>query len=94
LDETIGGDSGEAKAIAIASYRRVVEDGPEIWSSESAVEYSEHGEEYSDSEMYTTDMIDETSEPVLAGAMMTQEQAELVRNEGRAEGQRTVSGAG
>jgi hypothetical protein len=38
----------EGKAIAVAGYCRVLEDGPEICSSESAAEYSEHGEEYSD----------------------------------------------
>jgi hypothetical protein len=41
----------EAKTIAVAGDRRVLEDGPERLSSESAEEYSERGEESSDSDL-------------------------------------------
>jgi hypothetical protein len=33
--------------IAVEGYRRVLEDGPEICTSESSAEYSDHGEETS-----------------------------------------------
>jgi hypothetical protein len=47
----------EAKAIAVPWHRRVLEDGPEAFTSESAAECSEHGEEYPDSDMYAPDMM-------------------------------------
>jgi hypothetical protein len=50
----------EAKSIAVAGHRRVLEDGTEICSSKSATEYSEHGEQYLDSDMYAPDMLDES----------------------------------
>jgi hypothetical protein len=58
-------------------------------SSESAAEYSKHEEEYSDSDMYTRDMLDEKDKPIL-----TTEQANWLRKSGRAGGQDTVSGTG
>jgi hypothetical protein len=47
----------EAETMAVAGCRRVLEDGPEMCSSESAAEYSERGEEYSGSDIYTPDMM-------------------------------------
>jgi hypothetical protein len=44
-----------AKSIAITGCRRVLEDGPEVCTSESA-ERREHREEHSDSDMYTADI--------------------------------------
>jgi hypothetical protein len=81
-----------ARSIAVAGYRRVLEDGHEICSSESSAEYSDHGEELSDA--YVGDMFEENGKPVLARAVMTTEQAERIRNRGRAGGPVTVSGAG
>jgi hypothetical protein len=50
--------------------------------------------DYSDSEMYTTDMLDEEGKPVLARATMSTEQANQLRKSGMAGGQDTPSGAG
>jgi hypothetical protein len=61
----------EAESTAVAGHRRVWEDGPEMCSSESAAEYSEHGEEYSDSDMCRPDMLDDYGKPVLGRATMT-----------------------
>jgi hypothetical protein len=79
----------EAKTIAVARYRRVLEDSPEISSSEDAAEYSEYGKEYSD--MRTADMRGEDGKPILARATMTTEQANRSRQQG---GQGTMSGTG
>jgi hypothetical protein len=81
----------EAKTIAMAGYRRVLEDGQEVRSSESAAWDSEHGEEYSDLDMYTLDMLDENGKPVLGRATMTTEQANRLRKQGKEGGQDTVS---
>jgi hypothetical protein len=82
----------EAKTIAVAGYRRVLEDGPEFCSSETSVEYSDHGDELTG--MYAPDLLDEHGKPVLARATLTTEQANVLRNEGMAGGLGTVSGAG
>jgi hypothetical protein len=84
----------EAKTIAVAGHRRVLEDGREMCSSESAAEYSERGEGDSDSDMYTADMMNEKGKPVLARAVITTGQAERLRNQGMAGGLATVSGVG
>jgi hypothetical protein len=76
----------EVKAIAVAGYRPVLEDGPDVCDSESESEYSDHGEQWFASEMYTPDMLDEQCKPVLACATMTSEQADLLRNKGKAGG--------
>jgi hypothetical protein len=60
---------------------------------ESGAEYSEHGEEYSDSDIDTPDMLDGNGKPILSKAMMTTEHADRLRRHGSAEGSDTVSGA-
>jgi hypothetical protein len=82
----------EAKAIAVARYQQVLEDGPEVCSSESEAEYSDHGEQWLASDIYTPDMLDENGNPILARATMTTEQANLLRNKGTAGSQATVPG--
>jgi hypothetical protein len=83
----------KAIAIAIAGYRRVLEDGIEICPSESASEHSEQGEQYSDSEMCTTDVLGDDGDPVLAKTTLTTEQANCLCNQGRAGGNGPVSRA-
>jgi hypothetical protein len=46
-----------------------------VCDSESDAEYSDDGEKWSDSEMYTPDMMDEKGKPVLGRSPMTTEQA-------------------
>jgi hypothetical protein len=70
------GVGGEAKSVAVGGDRIVLEDGPEICSSESSRECSDHGEELSD--MYTPGFA------TLEEARMVTEQAESLRNRGRA----------
>jgi hypothetical protein len=41
----------------VASYRQVLEDGPDVCDSESDSEYSDHGEDWKLSEMYAPDML-------------------------------------
>jgi hypothetical protein len=67
-----------------SSGRLVLEDGAEICSSESASEYSDHGEEFT--KTYASGF------QSLAEARMTEDQAHRLRNRGRAGGQATVSG--
>jgi hypothetical protein len=55
----------DAKRIAIGNYRQVLEDGPDTCDSESDNEYSDHGEKWPDSEMYTPDMMNEEGKPDL-----------------------------
>jgi hypothetical protein len=83
----------ETKAIAVAGYKRVLENGDELYSSESAAEHSDRGGEFPIHDMYTPDMLNEKGEPVSIRAMMTTEQADRLRSEERAGGQDTVSGA-
>jgi hypothetical protein len=68
----------EARTIAVAGYRLVLDDGPEICSSDA----------------YVGDMSDESGQPVLSRVVMTTEQAERLRNRGRAGGLVSVSGTG
>jgi hypothetical protein len=84
----------DAKWIAVAGYRQALEDGRDVRDSESDAEYSDHGEEWSDSEMYTLDMIDEKGKPVLGRARMTTAQANALRAAGRAGGQVTLRAPG
>jgi hypothetical protein len=82
----------EPKTIAVSGYRLVLDDGPEPCSSESSAEYSDYGEELTG--MYTEAMIGEDGKPVLGRPRMTEEQANRLRNTGRAGGSDTVSGIG
>jgi hypothetical protein len=74
----------DGKRIAVAGYRRVLEDDPEMCTSQSSAEYSDHGEEYSDSEMYTPDMLDGEGQRMLARATLTTEQANALHARGMA----------
>jgi hypothetical protein len=56
----------DAKRIAVVGYRQVLEDGPDVCSSKSDVEYSDHGENWPDEAMHTPDMMDEKRKPVLS----------------------------
>jgi hypothetical protein len=82
----------EAKAITIAGHKQVLEYDPDVCNSESEAKYSDHGEELT--AMYTSDMLDEFGNPILARAMMTREQADLLRRHGRPGGLAAVSGVG
>jgi hypothetical protein len=42
----------DAKRIAVAGHRQVLEDGRDVCDSESDAEYSDHGEKRPDSAMY------------------------------------------
>jgi hypothetical protein len=66
----------------VPGYRCVLGYGPEICSSESSAEYRQHGEALSDAHM--GDVFDENGQPVLSRAVITTEQAERMRNRGRA----------
>jgi hypothetical protein len=48
----------DARQIAVAGYRQVLEDGPDVCDSESDSEHSDHGEDWSYPEMCTPDMLD------------------------------------
>jgi hypothetical protein len=54
----------DAKRIAVAGYKQVLEDGPDVCSSESEAEYRDHGEMWLDDTMYTPDMTDKKGKPV------------------------------
>jgi hypothetical protein len=84
----------DAKRIAVTCYRQVFEDGRDVCDSESDAEYSDHGEEWSDPEMYTPDMMNEKGKPDLSRARMTTSQENALRGKGRAPGLATVSGTG
>jgi hypothetical protein len=64
----------ETKAIDVAGSMRVLEDGQGLYSSESAAQYSDHGEELTG--MYTSEMLDENGNPVLNRATIPTEQAD------------------
>jgi hypothetical protein len=82
----------DTKRIAVAGYRQVVEDGPELCSSESEAEYSDHWEELTG--MYTPDILGPDGKPVRERAKLTTGQANALRAAVRAGGQATVSGKG
>jgi hypothetical protein len=42
-----------AKTIAVSSYRLVLGDWPEVYSSKSQAQYSGHGEQFTTTDMYT-----------------------------------------
>jgi hypothetical protein len=46
----------DARQIAVAGYRQVPEDGPDVFDSESDSENSDHGEMWSYADMYRPDM--------------------------------------
>jgi hypothetical protein len=78
----------EAKAISVAGYEQVLEDGPEEDTKDSEIE--EHGDELTG--MYTSDMRDAKGQPILARASMTTEQAEALRKTTMAGGRATGVG--
>jgi hypothetical protein len=65
----VGEWTEDAERIATAGYRQVLD----VCDSESETEYSDHGAKWSDSEMYTPDIMDEKGKPVLGRARMTTE---------------------
>jgi hypothetical protein len=90
----------DAKRIAVVGHRSVLEDGPDVCNSESEAKYSDHGEQWTDAEIYTPDMLGPDGKPRLSLARLTTEQAKALRasrratNDGRAGGQGTVVDAG
>jgi hypothetical protein len=46
-----------ASQIAVVGYRQVLEDGPEVCDSESGSEHSDHGEMWTDADMYTRELL-------------------------------------
>jgi hypothetical protein len=81
----------DAKIIAVGSYRLVLEDGPDVCTSESENEHSDHGEVLEG--MYTPDVLGSEGHPVLDRAKMTEDQARGLR-ERRAGGSGTEGGSG
>jgi hypothetical protein len=57
----------DAKGIAVASYKQVLEDCPEFCSSESEAEYSDHREKWADDRTYTPAITDEKGNRTWAG---------------------------
>jgi hypothetical protein len=55
----------DAKRIAVSNYRQVLEEGTDVCDNESDAEYNDHGEKWSDSEIYTPDMMNEKGKPDL-----------------------------
>jgi hypothetical protein len=53
----------DAKRIAVAGYRQVLEDGKDLCDSESNAEYSDQVEMWLPSEMYTSELIDSEGKP-------------------------------
>jgi hypothetical protein len=72
-----------ANRIAVAGYRQVLEDGPDVCKSESDSNRSDYGGMWADSEIYRPGMIGPTGKPVLARARMTNEQANALRAQAR-----------
>jgi hypothetical protein len=83
----------DAKRIAVAGYHQVLEDDPDVWNSESDAEYSDHGEQWSNADMYTPEMLGPDGKPKMNRARSTTEQANALRARGRARGLGTVSGS-
>jgi hypothetical protein len=80
----------DAKRIAVAGYRQVLEDGKDVCNSESDAEYSDHGEDWKPSEMYTPEMIAPDSIPNLASARPTTRQANALRPAARAQARESL----
>jgi hypothetical protein len=74
----------DARRIAVAGCKQVLEDGPDFCSSENEAEYSDHGEELTG--MYTSELVGAEGKPNLARARLTKEQANALRAKGRAGG--------
>jgi hypothetical protein len=71
----------DAKRIAVAGYRQVLEDGPEVCSSQSEAEDSDNGEQALYAEMYTPDILGYGGKPVQGRASLTTEQANVAKRE-------------
>jgi hypothetical protein len=84
----------DARTIAVARYRCVLEDGADFCSSESEADNRERGDENHVSDMYTLGMSDEEGKPVFYRTRTTEDQANRLQNRGRAGGSDTASGAG
>jgi hypothetical protein len=57
----------DAKRIAVAGYRQVLEDGPDVCDSESGSDDSDYGEMWSYADMYTPDMLSPDGKPKTGG---------------------------
>jgi hypothetical protein len=82
----------DAKRIAVAGYRQVLEDGRDVCDSESNAEYGDRREELSG--MYASEMIGKDGKPVLSRARLATDQANALRAAGMAGVQVTAPGAG
>jgi hypothetical protein len=60
--------------IAIGGFRQVKEDGPDVWSSESDSEHSDHGEMWEVKDAYTADMIGPDGKKTSGPVKLTPEQ--------------------
>jgi hypothetical protein len=73
----------DAKRIAVAGYRQVLEDGPDVCKSEDDAEYSDHGEQWTYAEMYTPEMLGPNGKPKTNQVRLTTEHASALRAAGR-----------
>jgi hypothetical protein len=74
----------DAKRIAVAAYRHVLEDGPDKCSSESDAEPSDHEEQWSYADMYTPEMLGPDGKLKTNLARLTTDHANALRARGRA----------
>jgi hypothetical protein len=74
----------DSKRIAVAGYRQVLGDGRDKCDSESDAEYSDHGEMWPDETMCTPDMTGANGKSDFSRTMLTAEQANALRAQGRA----------
>jgi hypothetical protein len=80
----------DAKRIAVPGYRQVLEDGPEFCFSESEAEDSDHGEVWTDADMYMPEMPGPDGKAFKSRSRLTTGQANRLRAAGREGGQTTV----
>jgi hypothetical protein len=73
----------DAKRIAVAGYKQVLEDGSDLCDDEPDAEYSDHGEERDDSEMYAPDILDAKGKGDLSTARLSTAQANTLRAQSR-----------
>jgi hypothetical protein len=57
----------DAPQIAVAGYRQVLEDGPDVCDSESDSENSDHSEMWNYADMYTPDVLGPDGKPKNGG---------------------------
>jgi hypothetical protein len=81
----------DAKRVAVAGYRQVLEDGPETCNSESDAEYSDHGEKWTYEEMYTPETLGPDGKPRPELAHLSTAQANALRPSARLPASQTAS---